>query len=227
MEKKNSSGGGKKESGNGGDLTDIRLRKFFCEFLAWEQQRNPKLFSFLKMEDSEILESIKRKLRREEGTSMEGTSSGDNVGDEQEQPHESHGLPREVKEKIQESNGCEVKFVTQKKLSKTDVNRSNGRLSIPPSKIVNNFLTQAEESSLDKRFGENQRLAGMPVFVLDPSLTEYNMCLKKWSMERSYVYNLTKGWNQIVRDNDLKPNDTLQLWSFRVSSQLRFALVKL
>ncbi|KAG5023886.1 hypothetical protein JHK82_019780 [Glycine max] len=44
----------------------------------------------------------------------------------------------------------------------------------------------------------------MSVMVLDPSLREYNMCFKKWETERSYVYNLTRGWNQILHHNDLK-----------------------
>ncbi|TKY57297.1 putative B3 domain-containing protein [Spatholobus suberectus] len=289
MEKKNSSGGGKKEFGNGEDLASIILSMNSLEFLAKEKQVHEYLSSLsmnegLSMEIGE--KSLKRKAKKRETNynpskrvkSEEGSNSSNsedlrelglaegvnlpqrgksrfdylleavsifsayeehclqqsklvrnkrNVGDEQEHPHEPDELPREFKEKIRELNGCEVKFVMEKKLFMTDLNPNNGRFSIPPSKIANNFLTQTEESSLNERLGRNKRLAGMPVFVLDPSLTEHNMCFKKWAMERGCVYNLTKGWNQIVLHNDLKLDDKLQLWSFRVSSQLCFALVKL
>lgn len=117
-------------------------------------------------------------------------------------------------------------IVMQKKLFNIDLNPQQAHLSIPPTKIANKFLTQTEEPSLDERWGKNKRLSGMSVMVLDPSLREYNMCFKKWEMTKSYVYNLTMGWNQIVGDNHLKLGDTLHLWSFRLSSQLCFALVK-
>ncbi|CAJ1971402.1 unnamed protein product [Sphenostylis stenocarpa] len=154
--------------------------------------------------------------------------NGGSVDTEKEQPRESGKLlPREFREKIQELNGREVNFVTEKKLFDTDLNPQNARLSIPPGKIVNRFLSESEELSLNERMRESKRLGGVWVSVLDPGLKEYKMCLKKWRMEKSYVYNLTKGWNQMVRGNDLKLHDTLQLWSFRVSSQLCFALVKM
>ena len=150
------------------------------------------------------------------------------VDDEEEEGDESGELlPREFQEKIQELNGCEVKFVTKKKLFSTDLNPKHARLSIPSTKIANRFLSQTEESSLEEGIKENGKLVGLSVTVLDPSLKEYKMSLKKWRMEKSNVYNLTKGWNQIVRHNDLQLHQTLQLWSFRVSSQLCFALVKI
>ncbi|KAK7372037.1 hypothetical protein VNO80_05405 [Phaseolus coccineus] len=160
--------------------------------------------------------------------SMHELRNNATVDDEEEEGHESGELlPREFQEKIQELNGCEVKFVTEKKLFSTDLNPKHARLSIPPTKIANKFLSETEESSLNESIKENGRLAGLSVTVLDPSLKEYKMCLKKWKMEKSSIYNLTKGWNQIVSQNHLQLHHTLQLWSFRVSSQLCFALVKI
>ena len=118
-------------------------------------------------------------------------------------------------------------IVMQKKLFNIDLNPQQAHLSIPPTKIANKFLTQTEEPSLDERWGKNKRLSGMSVMVLDPSVREYNMCFKKWETERSYVYNLTRGWNQILHHNDLKLGDMLQLWSFRISFWLCFTLVKM
>ncbi|QCE01710.1 hypothetical protein DEO72_LG7g3009 [Vigna unguiculata] len=154
--------------------------------------------------------------------------NNESVGNEEE-GHESDDalLPREFQEKIEELNGSEVKFVIEKTLFSTDVNPKHARLSIPPSKIANKFLSETEESSLNESIKENGRLVGLPVTVLDPSLNEYKMCLKKWNMEKTCIYNLTKGWNQIVRQNHLELHHTLHLWSFRVSSRLCFAIVKI
>nr|KYP73409.1 B3 domain-containing protein At3g25182 family [Cajanus cajan] len=140
------------------------------------------------------------------------------------QPRE---LPRMFKEKIKELNGCEEKFVMQKELFKSDISLNNARFSIPPKKLVDKFLTETEESFLDVREEENKTVPSIPVLVLDPSLREYNLLFKKWDMMRSSVYNLATGWNQILHHNNFKVDDTMQLWSFRVSSQLCFALVKL
>ncbi|KAG4952958.1 B3 domain-containing protein [Glycine soja] len=208
IEKKNSRGAAKKEF----DSVDMRLRKAFRAWLAQEQQKNPQLFSFLEDDDTEILKSLLRRKdkrkREEEGTSMKCASSS------------SDELPSPFKEKIQEMKGCEVKLVMQKKLYESDLNPNQNHACFS-IKIANNFLTQKEESFLE----ENKMLAGMHVIVLDPSLRDCNMCFMKGS--RSCFYNLTNGWNQIVLQNDLKLHDILQLWSFRVSSCLWFALVKL
>ncbi|KRH73750.1 hypothetical protein GLYMA_02G291400v4 [Glycine max] len=220
------SGGGKRE------FTVVR------NFLAAKEKhlQRPECFSFLSTDEGLSIKtgekiSLKRKAENNYNPSKrvkskEGASSWQDEDYLQKRIDELDGLPREFQEKIQELNGCEVKFVTQKKLFKTDLNPQHARLSIPPAKIANRFLTPTEESSLNERRGKHKRLSGMPVMVLDPSLREYNMCFKKWEMTKSYVYNLTMGWNQIVGDNHLKLGDTLHLWSFRLSSQLCFALVK-
>ncbi|KAI5353923.1 PREDICTED: B3 [Prunus dulcis] len=69
---------------------------------------------------------------------------------------------------------------------------------------------------------------GTPVKVLDPSLKEYTLRLKKWTMGGSVVYNLVSGWREIAKANKLKTSDTLQLWSFRDdSNKLGFVLIKI
>jgi len=164
----------------------------------------------------------------EEQDSLENMHASVSVDNEEEEGHElGELLPREFQERIQELNGSDVKFVMEKNLFSTDLNPKHARLSIPPAQITNKFLSESEESLLNECIKENGRLAGLSVTVLDPSLNEYTMCLKKWNMEKSYVYNLTKGWNQIVRQNHLQLNHKLQLWSFRISSHLCFAFVKI
>jgi len=176
-----------------------------------------------------LLEAVSYFSAYEEGqNSLENMHASVRVDNEEEEGHESGELlPREFQEKIEELNGSDVKFVMEKNLFSTDLNPKHARLSIPPAQIANKFLSESEESSLNEGIKENGRLAGLSVTVLDPSLNQYTMCLKKWNMEKSYVYNLTKGWNQIVRQNHLQLNHKLQLWSFRISSRLCFAFVRI
>ncbi|KAJ7960818.1 B3 domain-containing protein family [Quillaja saponaria] len=136
-------------------------------------------------------------------------------------------LPVEVRNKIQELGGSELKLVIQKILFSSDLNPNNGRFSIPENQIREDFLTEGERVILDKRQGE--KVCGMEVLVLDPRLEEFNLKLKKWNMDKIDVFNLTHKWNEILNENKdrLCLHDLVQLWSFRRSSnQLCFALVK-
>ncbi|KAJ7950568.1 B3 domain-containing protein [Quillaja saponaria] len=107
--------------------------------------------------------------------------------------HESQPeLPVEFRTKIEELGGSEIKLVIQKELFGTDLNRNNGRFSIPQTQILAGFLTESEMAFLDQRQRNNQgRLCGLDVLVLDPSLVEFNLHLKKRKMEKTDVYNLT------------------------------------
>ncbi|MBA0771225.1 hypothetical protein Gotri_019719 [Gossypium trilobum] len=55
--------------------------------------------------------------------------------------------------------------------------------------------------------------------------TEINF--KWWDMRKNSMYVITTSWNSIVKNNRLKVEDVVQLWSFRVNSTLYFALQKL
>ncbi|ESW13415.1 hypothetical protein PHAVU_008G194000, partial [Phaseolus vulgaris] len=220
---------------NNDDVLRLCLTKRFGVFQHYDKEEE--------QEEEETNQNPHKRIKSKEGYSnsksifeylLEAVSLFSEYEEEQNSLKNMHELrnnatllPRQFQEKIQELNGSEVKFVTEKKLFSTDLNPKHARLSIPPTKIANRFLSETEESSLNECIKENGRLAGLSVTVLDPSLNECKMCLKKWKMERSYIYNLTKGWNQIVRHNHLQLHHTLHLWSFRVSSHLCFALVRI
>ncbi|KAJ1429741.1 hypothetical protein SESBI_08144 [Sesbania bispinosa] len=157
----------------------------------------------------DLRKSLKRK--REE---HDNTSNVVNVNDViLDQP--VIGLPMALQDKIQQMEGREVRF------------------SIPIQQIqhdARDFLTERGELYLTVREGEGkiQKLVGFLVSVLDPSLKLYNMCFKKWKMEHTEVHNITSGWNNLVRNNSLKANDTVQLWFFRSNNNhMCFALVKI
>ena len=66
----------------------------------------------------------------------------------------------------------------------------------------------------------------MEVPLLDPSLNEKTLTFKRWRMGKCSTYVLTTMWNLVAKNNQLKIDDVVQLWSFRVESSLCFALVK-
>ena len=66
----------------------------------------------------------------------------------------------------------------------------------------------------------------MKVSLLDPSLKETPLTFKRWRMGKCLTYVLTTMWNLVAKNNQLKIDDVVQLWSFRVESSLCFALVK-
>ncbi|KAK7284664.1 hypothetical protein RJT34_19414 [Clitoria ternatea] len=137
----------------------------------------------------------------------------------------SSNLPIKFKNHINELNGYDVKFVMEKTLSVTDVNKNNSRLSIPPKETKCKFLSEAECASLDTR-KETGGVYTMQVVVFDPYLREFPSELKKWNMTTTSILNLTKNWFEVVKANDFKINDILQLWSFRVDTKLCFLLNK-
>ncbi|KAJ7950582.1 B3 domain-containing protein, partial [Quillaja saponaria] len=78
----------------------------------------------------------------------------------------------------------DIKLVIQKELFGTDLNPNNGRFSIPQTQVLAEFLTESEMACLNHRQRNNQgRLCGLDVLVLDPSLVEFSLHLKKWKME--------------------------------------------
>ncbi|KAF7815842.1 B3 domain-containing protein [Senna tora] len=137
-------------------------------------------------------------------------------------------MPLEMKRKIEEMGGCEIKLLIQKQLFPTDLSPKHNRFSIPIKKISNEFLREEEKKVLETRVSGNNKLGGIKVKVVDPCLREYESLLKKWAMTSCSIYNLTHKWNAIVQDNQFQCNDAVQLWSFRLpTDDLCFALVKL
>ncbi|XP_050878383.1 B3 domain-containing protein At2g24670-like [Lathyrus oleraceus] len=177
------------------------------------------------------IKKIKANKKRSNKPSNKGKKKTNNNGNISPQPEiEEPGLPFEFKEKIEQMGGIEVKFVIQKELTNSDVTQNSGRLSIPKGSVKESFLTPDEESYLDYERNKKEKITGMCVSMLDHNLNLWDeMCLKKWKMETSEVYNITEGWNVLVAENDWKKDEKVlvQLWSFRRNHKLYFALVKL
>jgi hypothetical protein len=153
-------------------------------------------------------------------------NNNDNVQLQEERPE----LPLAFKERIEQLAGSDVMLVIQKELTKCDLTENHGRLSIPKKQVINEkFLEPNEKSSLhyDRKEGRKTRIR-MSVSVLDPSLELWDrMSIKKWRMVKCETYNITDDWYELVKKNNLKEGQKVQVWSFRRHRQLCFALVKL
>ncbi|XVF85247.1 hypothetical protein PTKIN_Ptkin17bG0102600 [Pterospermum kingtungense] len=130
-------------------------------------------------------------------------------------------LPESFKQLIENMGGSGLVLVIQKQIYFSDMSRIASRLSMPFSQLkTHEFLTKAEA----------ERLKNVKNFIkaclLEPSMKESGITFKRWNYGKSSSYVLNKGWNSVVESNGLKVGDTVQVWSFRVNSELCFALVK-
>ncbi|OMO60434.1 hypothetical protein CCACVL1_24168 [Corchorus capsularis] len=139
-------------------------------------------------------------------------------------PNSNPSLPEHVKEYIINKGGSDIALVIQKRLYFTDINPTASRLSIPISQIktsTSSFLTESETVDLERGIAKD-------VSLLEPSMKESVVTFSRWNYSGTNSSYVLKGqWNAVVQHNGLKAYDMVQLWSFRVASNLCFALVKL
>ncbi|CAK9146664.1 unnamed protein product [Ilex paraguariensis] len=134
-------------------------------------------------------------------------------------PNLSPELPIEFRILIQNMGGSQEMLIIQKPLYKTDLSRSHGRLSIPQSQIKTDFLTAVERELLNE--------SELKVKLIEPCLEHSYIHLRKWDMNTRAIYVLVNSWNEVLskKKNGLEEGMMVQLWSFRVDSELCLALV--
>ncbi|PWA80710.1 B3 domain-containing protein, DNA-binding pseudobarrel domain protein [Artemisia annua] len=122
---------------------------------------------------------------------------------------------------IRSIGGSNLELMFEKRLTKTDVTKSQGRLLIPVKQVKNlGFLTKDEKNILMRN------KEGINVRVLDSKRRTWTLNLGIWSMSSSENYVFKSGWNHVVNANGLKENMMVRVWSFRVDKQMCFALVR-
>ncbi|KAK7245548.1 hypothetical protein RIF29_40395 [Crotalaria pallida] len=132
-------------------------------------------------------------------------------------------LPQEFMDRINEMGGTEITLVFSKVLYTTDLTKQANRLLMSFRKIKNAaFLREGELQEIK---------AKMEVPLIQPSLELTNITLTLWDMAKSngttnYYYALITNWKKVVDANELKENDKVEVWSFRVQEELHLALVK-
>ncbi|KAG5562998.1 hypothetical protein RHGRI_005666 [Rhododendron griersonianum] len=132
-------------------------------------------------------------------------------------------LPAEFQERIRNLGGTEATLVIQKELTTTDMSTDHTRLSLPRGKLK-------DKEFLDKAFSATGRngkgVANMAARLIAENGKEHEIDIRQWNMNKG-IYNLVKGWNEVVDEHKLCAKWVVQLWSFRVKGNLWFALVKL
>ncbi|AES81630.1 DUF313 domain protein [Medicago truncatula] len=132
-------------------------------------------------------------------------------------------LPINVKNKIKELNGTDIRYIMSKKLFASDIDEGQSRLLMPLKEDELGFLTKTEKETLDEK-DENDKPVGLEVIVLDPYFRSFTMCFKKWKMTNKWVYSLIQNWKHAVRGNGFEIGQILNVWSFRVKDKLQFVL---
>lgn len=155
------------------------------------------------------------------------TSKNPRVVTQQAGPDPPPDVPKEFENIIMAKNGSDLKLVTQKKLSKTDMLGRFARLSIPKGQTIAEFLSEDEQMSLQQKEEDGVRYKGMKVQLIQPSLEECSISLKKWKQGSNNSHMLCSPWNEIAKNNGLEVGDILQLWSFKVDHSPCLILIKL
>ncbi|XP_010558866.1 PREDICTED: putative B3 domain-containing protein At3g49610 [Tarenaya hassleriana] len=162
------------------------------------------------------------------------------VADDPPAPPAAQSVVREppawIADAMTRMNGQDPRLVTEKTVTKSDVNKSLSRLLIPFTAIKDeDFLTDDERRSIDGMYEESKntkkKYAGFQVKVIDPMTRTWDLALKRWNMEKSSKndgfssnYSLQKNWNRLAEANEFEEGDGLELWSFRAEGQLCLAI---
>ncbi|KAL5764786.1 hypothetical protein ACOSQ2_017380 [Xanthoceras sorbifolium] len=134
-------------------------------------------------------------------------------------------LPQPFRNLIESLKGTDIRFVIQKVIYKSDVNK-NSRMSIPERQVRQQFLTENEIRGFDRGFR-----VPLEVFI-EPSLDIFHgIDLFRWELKKknappTYQYVLIKEWKNVRTRNGLEVGDEVQVWSFRIQEKLCLALVR-
>lgn len=101
-----------------------------------------------------------------------------------------------------------AQLLIKKKLEHSDVSPCQGRLLIPCCPKIYKFLTEQE-----MRVVLESKKKGFEVVVQDNDQRQFRLNLIYWASVKNFVLN--KGWNEVVRENQLQKGDVIKLWCYR------------
>nr|GMC53159.1 B3 domain-containing protein At1g05920-like [Ipomoea batatas] len=174
--------------------------------------------------DEAVAEKVNNSKKRKRGSSRVPNNG----------PEPPPELPVEFRNLILQLAGnravCVEKLVIQKELTKTDVNSTQNRLSIPARLVREEFLTKEEHLLLCQHNGKN--VCSIEVPLITPMMEVAKVSLRRWEMKKgkgvsSVSYVIANTWNEIRRRNKFESEMIVQLWAIRVDLDLWMTLVRL
>ncbi|KAF3975525.1 hypothetical protein CMV_001237 [Castanea mollissima] len=121
-------------------------------------------------------------------------------------------MPTEFKNIIiKAKKGSDIKLMTQKELSPSDMKDQFASLSLPKGQMSAEFLSKEEQFILQQKEEDRVRYKGMEVLLIQLSLEECTISLKKWKNGSSMCYMLSSPKNKVTTNNDLKVRDIIQI----------------
>ncbi|MCE0480516.1 hypothetical protein HAX54_037445 [Datura stramonium] len=127
--------------------------------------------------------------------------------------------PPNMSEAIRLAGGSGPVYIGRKKVEDSDVKQNLSRFFIPPGTCDERILKYL--SSMEREKLENYK-GRLEVTVMDPQGKFHDMNFTRWKSLTRCVFN--KGWNKFVSANELQKGDIVDLWHFRIRSQLCFAI---
>ncbi|KAK6916189.1 B3 domain-containing protein At2g31720-like [Dillenia turbinata] len=152
-------------------------------------------------------------------------------------PNPPPEIPEGFKKAIADMKGTHIELVIQKRVFKTDVSKNHGRFSIPVKQVRFDFLSDKENRLVWLSNGTLEVMLIQPSLDLKPIVLNF----RKWVMPKkpknnsgsenntkaSSSYVLITNWNEVVKLNQLREGEIVQLWAFRwKDSRLSFAMVR-
>ncbi|KAK0608727.1 hypothetical protein LWI29_035095 [Acer saccharum] len=156
-----------------------------------------------------------RSLEKKKKTTIKKTNLDDQMG-----LNPRPVIPQQFQDEIDKLNGTDVMLVGEKAMTATDMDNHQGRFSIPRGKVRTHAFLREEDNPTE----------GVKCSLIQPCLQVItDLGFKKWTMNTTFSYTLIKKWNSVAcnEENGLQTGCVVQLWSFRVGSNLWFALVNL
>ncbi|KAL8256142.1 hypothetical protein R6Q59_031209 [Mikania micrantha] len=156
---------------------------------------------------------------RSERTNVHALNNNSTAGRNNEDDDSEN--PNSIQHFIASIGGSDVVLVMEKKLTKSDCDKNQGRLLMPILKVNNTgFLSMNEKKKLTGVIRES-----ISVEVFDPKRRKLTLNLAQWKMKNENLVFKTN-WVKLVHTNGFKENMVIRVLAFRVDQRLCFAVVR-
>ncbi|GMN45016.1 hypothetical protein TIFTF001_014216 [Ficus carica] len=148
-------------------------------------------------------------------------------------PDTPPGMPRWLRDVVEEKGGHGERFLSKKGLTTSDVLvGGQNRISMPVRQLrsPDDFLTEEELRNVLRRKDDDEKhFKGLNVTFVEPYSRTSMLSLRKWDYDSSSSYVFaSKELKDFIERNGLKAGDIIQIWFFRCNDGSPcFALVNL